>query len=146
MRSFRTIVTGSLLALAVFGGSAGAVAAAPEKGTYVIDESWCFDDTVLIYCTEMTGTFRFAVSADGDEHAVTHLVTDVVITDPSGAYVGAYTTRVNDQFRYDVVSGMTIKSVEKTRSIDGDLTCTSIAVLRIADYDLKIDHRTLHCR
>ena len=146
MPSVRTFITGSLLALAVLGGSAVAVSAAPEKGTYVIDESWCFDDTVLIYCTEMTGTFRFAVSADGDERAVTHLVTDVVITDPSGAYVGAYTTRVNDQFRYDAAGGMTIKSVEKTRSVDGDLTCTSIAVLRIADYELQIDHRTLHCR
>ena len=147
MRSFRSLLTSSLLALSVLGGSAVAVsAAAPEKDTFDIDEVWCFDDVVLVYCTEMTGTFKVSISDSGDEQAATKLRERVVISDPSGAQVGTYTTVVNDRSLYDADGGMSIHSVTHTRSTGGDLTCTSTVILKMRDFAVQVDHQTLRCR
>ena len=149
MRLLRVLAAGSMLAISVLGASAAAVAAAPaQTETYPVHEEWCFVDIDLTYCTVTLGHFKVLYAANGDERASTHLRDEVVITDSStGGYVGGYTTIVNDQFRYGAGPdfGMSIKSVEHTRATTGDLTCTSHYVLRIADYDLQIDRRQVHC-
>ena len=150
MRVLRTIAAGAMLALAVIGASAATVSAAPaESESYPVHEEWCFVDIDLTYCTVTLGHFKVLVTADGDERVATHLRDEVVITDTrTGAYVGSYTTIVNDQFRYGAGPdfGMSIKSVEHTKAVDGDLTCTSHSVLKIADYELQIDRVSFNCR
>ena len=147
MRLVRSVLTGSLLALALVGGSAAAVSAASSTHeTFPIQEAWCFDDGLLTYCTEITGTFTVVVEPSGDERSLTKLTQHVVITDDDGAYVGEYTSRVNDQFRFSWDDGMTIKSLERIHSFDGELTCVSSIKVLIKDFDVKVDEIRTHCR
>ena len=147
MSRFRSLLSGTFLALAVLGGSAVAVSAASTTHeTFPIQESWCFDDGLLTYCTEIDGTFKVVLDPQGGERSLTSLVQHVVITDDAGAYVGEYTSRVHDQFRFDFEGGMTIKSLERIHSFDGELTCTSAIKVFIKDYEVKVDDQQLHCR
>lgn len=147
MRPIRSLLTGTLLAFALVGGSALAVSAASSThDTFPIDEAWCFDDGLLTYCTEMTGTFKVVIAPSGDERSITQLVQTVVITDDAGAYVGQYTSRVHDQFRFSWEGGMTIKSIERIQSFDGELTCVSSLKVLIKDFEVKVDDQQIHCR
>jgi hypothetical protein len=146
MRLVRSLLTGSLLALAVIGGSAGVVSAASSTHeTFPIQEAWCFDDGLLTYCTEIDGTFKIVIAPDGDERSITQLTQHVVITDDAGQYVGEYTSRVNDQFRFSWEDGMTIKSLERIHSFDGELTCTSSIKVLIKDFEVKVDEMRGSC-
>ncbi len=147
MRIVRSLLTGSLLALTILGASTAAVSAASSTHeTFPIDEAWCFDDGLLTYYTEMTGTFKVTLDPSGGSRSQTKIVQHVVITDDAGAYVGEYTSRVHDQFRFDFDGGMTIKSLERIHSVDGDLTCVSSIKLFIKDYEAKVDDVQWRCR
>ena len=147
MRIVRSLLTGSLLALTILGASTAAVSAASSTHeTFPIDEAWCFDDGLLTYCTEMTGTVKFVLDPSGGERSITKIVQTVVITDDAGAYVGEYTSRVNEQFRFDWEGGATMKSIERIHSFDGELTCVSTLKLLIKDWDVKVDDMQVRCR
>ena len=147
MPRVRTLSISALLALAVVGGSAVAVSAASSTHDgFPVQESWCFDDGPLTYCTEIEGTVKVVFGPNGSERSQTRLVQHVVVTDDAGAYVGEYTSRVHDQFRFDFEGGMTIKSLERIHSFDGDLTCTSSIKLFIKDFSIKVDEQQIHCR
>ena len=147
MPRVRSLFTAALLGLAVLGGSAVAVSAASSTHDgFPIQESWCFDDGLLTYCTEIEGTVKVVFGPNGSERSQTSLVSHVVITDDAGAYVGEYTSRVHDQFRFDFEGGMTIKSLERIHSFDGDLTCTSAIKVFVKDYEVKVDDVQVHCR
>jgi hypothetical protein len=146
MPRVRSLFTAALLGLAVLGGSAVAVSAASSTHDgFPIQESWCFDDGLLTYCTEIEGTVKVVFGPNGSERSQTRLVQHVVITDDAGEYVGEYTSRVHDQFRFDWEGGMTIKSLEKIHSFDGELTCTSAIKVFIKDYEIKVDDVRVHC-
>ena len=146
MPRVRSLFTSALLTLAVLGGSAVAVSAASSTHDgFPIQESWCFDDGLLTYCNEIEGTVKVVFGPNGSERSQTRLVQHVVITDDAGAYVGEYTSRVHDQFRFDFEGGMTIKSLEKIHSFDGELTCTSAIKVFIKDYEIKVDDVQVHC-
>jgi hypothetical protein len=147
MRLVRSLLTGTLLALAVIGGSIGTAAAASSTHeTFPIQEAWCFDDGLLTYCTEMSGSMKVVTDPSGDTRSLTKVSQTVVITDDAGAYVGEYSVRVNDQFRFSWEGGMTIKSVERVHSFDGEITCTSSLKLLIKDFEVKVDDQQVHCR
>ena len=146
MPRVRSLFTSAPLTIAVLGGSAVAVSAASSTHDgFPIHESWCFDDGLLTYCTEIEGTVKVVFGPNGSERSQTRLVQHVVITDDAGAYVGEYTSRVHDQFRFDFEGGMTIKSLEKIHSFDGELTCTSAIKVFIKDFEIKVDDVQVHC-
>lgn len=146
MRTLRYLTTGALLALAVLGASAATVLAAPaDTGRFEVADAWCFDDVTLVYCTETDGFVSVVVTPDGGEKAVTHLRSRTVITDAAGAYVGEYTVRTQDQFRYSADGDVTMHEVTHTSATFDGTTCTGHSVLRIADFEVRIDRSTLTC-
>lgn len=146
MPTLRSLTAGVLLALTVLGAGAATVLAAPaESGRSELADAWCFDDITLVYCTEIDGFFSVVVTPDGSGKAVTHLRSRTVITDASGAYVGEYAVRTQDQFRYSAEGDVTMHEVTHTSARFDGMTCTGRSVLRIADFEVRIDHSTVSC-
>lgn len=105
-----------------------------------MDEAWCFDDVVLVYCFDIDGVVHFTTTPDGRELASITQREDVVIYQGGEVY-GSYRTMTHDTFSYGE-DRVTFQAVGHTRSTSGDLTCVSTVVLRIADYEIVVDHTT----
>lgn len=144
MRSIiRSLAAGTLLAGLILGSTSAtafAAGAGASTSTYAIDEAWCFDDVVQVYCFDIDGVVHFTATPDGQELGVITEREDVVIY-RGGEVIGAYRTVTHDTFIYSD-DRFELQSVGHTRSVDGDLTCVSTVVLRIADYELVVDHAT----
>lgn len=146
MRSLRSLTAGALLALTVLGSGATAALAAPADSTrFEVADAWCFHDVTLVYCTETDGFVSIVETPNGDQKAVTHLRSRTVITDAAGAYVAEYTVATQDQFRYSADGDVTMHEITHTSATFDGQTCTGHSVLRIADFEVRIDHSTLSC-
>jgi hypothetical protein len=128
-------------ALAVAGGSQ-ALAAAPTS--LDLADAWCFDDTPgYVYCFDVTGKAEFVDSKPGSWVSIHQRVVTVISKD--GAVVGTSTDLTNDKFTFDADGNATYHTVTNTKSSFLDETCHYQSVLRISDFDLKIDHVNSSC-
>jgi hypothetical protein len=147
MRTFiRSIIAGTILASLLVTGVAGTVLAGSDGSRasdgFAIDEEWCFEDVTLTYCFDIEGMVRFISTAPGKSVVNIQEREDVVIYEDD-VVVASYRTTTFDQLQMDDDGLFTVQSVGHTRSIDGDLTCVSTVVLRIADYEVVVDRATV---
>ena len=147
MRSFfRSILAGAVLASLLVTGAGGTVLAgtanAPASDGFAIDEEWCFEDVTLTYCFDIEGMVRFTSTAPGKSIVNIQERQDVVIYEDE-TIVGSYRTTTFDQLQMDDDGLFTVQSVGHTRSSDGDVTCVSTVVMRIADYEVVVDKATV---
>lgn len=128
-------------AIAIGSGSTALAAASPENMS--LDESWCFDDVVLVYCFDVTGHATFKSNQAGESLTVQQ--TTVTKVYEGGVYVGE--SKSVEQLRGVFANdGTTVLSSRiHTRSRVGEEDCVYHMVLKIVDYELAVDHTTSTC-
>ena len=145
MRSLRSLATGTLLAVAVLGvGASAALAALAQTERTTFADDWCFDDVTLVYCTVSRGSLTVTITPDGVDRAVIHYREQVVVTDPSGVEVGRYAVVSQSVSTYGP-DRQTMQDVSHVRAVGDGLRCVSQSVLRIADFEVTVDHVRFHC-
>lgn len=145
MRSLRSILSATALAVAVLGvGASIALAAPAQTERYTFADDWCFDDVSLVYCTVSKGTLSVTITPDGVDRAVIHYREQVVVSDPAGVEVGRYAV-VSQSISTYGPDRQTTQDITHVRSIGDGLRCVSQSVLRIADFDVTVDHVRFHC-
>jgi hypothetical protein len=143
MRStLRSAVTAGLFA--VFALVAGSASFAPsvsaaDTGRFEIDDEWCFQDVVLLYCFEIDGSVQWVTTSDGRDRATIQARQTTVITN-NGVLVGQ--SRQISLLKSLYVEGgrSDLFEVSHTNSTYGDETCVISAVLRITDFEVVLDH------
>jgi hypothetical protein len=139
---FRSVLAGAVLASLLVTGAAGTALGNTQNvrasDGYAIDEEWCFEDVTLTYCFDIEGMVRFVSTAPGKSIVNIQERQNVVIYEDD-SIVGSYRTTTFDQLQMDDEGLFTVQSVGHTRSVDGDVTCVSTVVMRIADYQVVVD-------
>lgn len=142
---FRSLAATAILATLLLGagastvlaGSSAATPATPER--YDFDADWCFDEGARIFCTTMQATLFVVATPDGREQATIHVREDVVITDHDGNRLGGYSTKSIDRTVFADGGQDSTFSVTHTKADGLGYRCESTAILRIVDYELKLD-------
>ena len=146
MRSIRSLVASSALAIVALGSMVGGVAAAPAQADrFTFDDAWCFQDVTTLYCTESSAFLKVTVNGKtGAERSVMHVATTTVVSE-GGVEIGRYTTRSQD---------ITLRSEERDARHSVAHTfwtgygekCTGTVVVKIVDFEVVIDHESVTCR
>ena len=96
----RAAVVAGVLAMLLLPFGSGAVLAQgggpATTDSYVIDEEWCFQEPVELFCFDMKGRSLTTTMSDGTFRNVLTLRERVVVT-VDGVVVGGYTTNTVDQ-------------------------------------------------
>ena len=129
-------------AVIVLGSATSALAAAtPTKES--LDASWCFHDVTLTYCFEVTGFVHYLDNKAGS--SVTSNQTTRTAFYENGEYIGSSKSveQLRGVFQND--GTVVLQSSTHTQSRVGDESCHYEMVVRIADYEVVVDHVTSSC-
>jgi hypothetical protein len=128
-------------ALLIAGGSQ-ALAVSPVKED--LSDSWCFDDTPwYVYCFDVTGQAQY-VDSPSAETVMIHQKT-VTTVSQNGVVLGTSTDIVNDKFTFHPDGTTVYHTVTNSMARFADQQCHYQTVLRIADFDWKIEHVNSSC-
>ena len=120
-------------AIALGSGSA-ALAAAPTSMS--LDTSWCFTDSPMTYCFDITGKAQFLDNKAGS--SVTIQETTRTTYYRSGEYVGSSMAVEHFRSVFQEDGTVVMQSAIHTRStVDGE-DCVYHLVLRLADYEATV--------
>lgn len=143
-RVLAPILAAATLALA--GGSAALAAPGAAAQPYVMDlhAEWCFDDAPgYLYCFDVEGKALFLDTRVGSSVTITSR--DHTVASKDGVVVGESTVVSLTRGVYQADGTVVMQDVTVTRADWLGEACHYQAVLRIADYDLVVDHVNSSC-
>ena len=143
MRKLFRILTPILAATAIALGSGSAVLAGASSESQSLNTSWCFQDSTILYCFDVTGHVHYLDNKAGESLTVQQ--TTITKVYESGVYLGQ--SKSVEQLRGVFADdGTTVLSSRvHTRSRVGEEDCVYHMVLKIVDFEVTVDHTTSTC-
>ena len=136
-------IAAPILAATVIALGSGSAAIAATPTTMSLDKNWCFTDSTMKYCFDVTGKAQFLDNKAGSSVSVQETTRTTYYR--SGEYIGS--SQAVEHFRsvFQADGTVVMKSGIHTRStVDGE-DCGYHLVLRIADYEAVVYHERGTC-
>ena len=143
MRKALRLLAPALTAAVIALGSATSALAAATPTKESLEASWCFNDVTVTYCFEVTGFVHYLDNSAGS--SVTSNQTTRTSFYQNGEYIGSSKTveQLRGVFQND--GTVVLQSSMHVQSRLGDEKCTYHMVVRIADFDVVVDHVNSTC-
>ena len=143
MRKLFRLAVPVLAAAAIALGSGSGALAASTPTQMSLDESWCFQDSIIRYCFDVTGHVTFKSNQAGE--SLTSQQTTITKVYENGVYVGE--SKSVEQLRGVFANDGTtvLSSRTHTHSRVGEEDCVYHLVIKIVDFEVTVDHTVSTC-
>ena len=143
MRNALRLLIPVLTAAVIVLGSGSSVLAAATPTKESLDANWCFTDVTRTYCFDVDGTVHYLDNSAGSSLTYTAITRTSFFED--GQYIGSSKSVETLRGVFANDGTVTMQTGIHTRStVDGE-DCVYHLVLRLADYEVVVDHVKSTC-
>ena len=139
MRTSLRLLASTLLGVTMLASiGVGSTLAKSDVQTYDVNDAWCFQDVVELYCSVQEGTLTVTTKSDGSEVGRLDAVVTVDIT-ADGAFLASYRTVTRQITRSAPDGSYSFTWSDKTRRTDSDGTCKIDMRFKVVDFHVVTD-------
>ena len=139
MRTSLRLLASTLLGVALLASiGVGSTLAKGSVETFDVDDAWCFQDVVELYCSVQEGTMTVVTKDEGSSVGRLDAVVTVDIT-ADGAFLASYRTVTRQITRSAPDGSYSFTWSDKTRRTDSDGTCKIDMRFKVVDFHVVTD-------